>query len=134
MNTRISDLRTLHDELVETLGLLAELTSQPSPDEAALGTVRYRLSRISGARRKLVNALCDTLAVTAPAADALRVRELRDANMALFHHSTGHVGSWSLRDIMKDWSGYRAASVGMRRAMFVQIDAEKATLYPLLHQ
>jgi hypothetical protein len=130
----MSELETLHEELIETLGQLAELTAQPQPDEAALGTIRYRLSRTSGARRRLVNSLCTDLEPRVSPANATTLRALRENNMALFNQSTGHVGTWSLRDIVRDWNGYCSASLAMRRAMFAQIEAEKTALYPLLRQ
>jgi len=126
------DLRQLHQSLTQSIEALAELTARPGPDEAALATVRYRLSRLSGERRRAVEALCIELEERLAPPEAGALRHLREGSGAARLESSAHVSGWSLRDVVKDWPGYCAASARMRRSMLDQIDREKALLYPHL--
>lgn len=128
----MSDLQTLHQQLLQMLDELKELTERPAPDEAALAALRYRLTRASGARRRLVDSLCVELQLTLPKEEVAAVRTLRESSIAAMTSSSDHIGTWSLRQLAKDWRGYCAASQQMRQAMREQIEAEKATLYPHL--
>jgi hypothetical protein len=128
----MSDLRALHEQLLEMLDELEALTAQPVPDEAALASLRYRLTRTSGARRRLIESLTVDLQLVVPKEEVAAVRALREANIAAMTSSSDHIGAWSLRQIAKDWAGYCQASQRMRRAMREQIEREGATLYPYL--
>lgn len=128
----MSDLQTLHEQLLAMLEELEDLTAQPVPDEAALASLRYRLTRTSGARRRLVDSLCVELQLTLSPGEAAAVRALREASIAAMTSSSDHIGTWSLRQLAKDWPGYCAASEQVRSAMRDQIEAEKAVLYPHL--
>jgi hypothetical protein len=128
----MSDLRQLHRDLLEAIDALAELTSRTNPDEAALATVRYRLSRLSGERRRMVEALCVELGPQMTLTDAAALRSLREDTAATRFESSAHVTGWSLRDVVKDWPGYCAASAKMRQSMLQQIEREKQLLYPHL--
>ena len=114
------------------LAELEELTSPPAPDEAALASLRYRLTRTSRARRQHVDALCTALKPTLSRDDAVAVDALHEANTAAMTASSEHISTWSLREVVKNWSGYCQASHALRRTMRAQIEAEKVTLYPHL--
>lgn len=126
----MSDLQALHAQILAMLDELAELTAQPTPDEAALANLRYRLTRTSGARRRLVDSLCVQLQLTLPAEEAAAVRALREASIGAMTSSSDHIGTWSLRQLAKDWPGYCRASEQVRSAMREQIEAERTILYP----
>ena len=123
-------LRTLHEELLAALAELEGLTSQSGFDEATLSNIRYRLSRISGARRKLVESLCTELIARGEPAEQLQA--LRDGNAATRIASTAHIGTWTLQGVVNDWQGYCRASATMRARIRRQIEREKAVLYPYL--
>jgi len=125
----MSELHDLHARLLEMLDELEALTGRAAPDEAALASVRYRLTRTSSARRRLVDALCASLKRTV-GGNALNA--LHDSNTAAMTASSEHISTWSLREIVKDWTGYCEASHTMRRSMRAQIDTEKTILYPHL--
>ena len=124
----MSDLETLHGQLVEMLDELERLCAESAPDESALAALRYRLTRTSGARRKLEK-YCVDLQLALPRAEAAPIRALREANIAAMTSSSDHIGTWSLRQVMKDWRGYCAASREVRQSMRDQIALEKDTLY-----
>jgi hypothetical protein len=128
----MSELHTLHAQLLQMLDELEALTARPAPDEAALASLRYRLTRTSSARRKLIDALCVELKGTVAPGDASALNALHESNTAAMTASSDHISTWSLRELVKDWPGYCQASQGMRRAMRAQIEVEKAALYPHL--
>ena len=126
----MADLRILHDELLAALAELEALTARPVMDGAELSRVRYRLSRVSGERRRLIEALCATLAEQATGAQAERLAAVREGNLQARGASTAHIGAWSIGQVAADWEGYCRASAKMRATMRAQIAAEKAVLYP----
>ncbi|MBO9623014.1 MAG: hypothetical protein J7500_09920 [Sphingomonas sp.] len=128
----MADLREHHRRILELLDELEALTAQSTPDESALAALRYKLSRASGARRKLIETLCACFESELPAASVQPVRALRASVGRVMTHSAEHVGSWGMHDIVRDWSGYCHASFNMRRAMREQINRERMVLYPLI--
>jgi hypothetical protein len=128
----MSDLQTLHEQLLGMLDELETLCANPDPNESALASLRYRLTRTSGARRKLVESHCVELLLALPKAEGAAIRALRESNIAAMTSSSDHIGTWSLRQVVKDWSGYCAASRHVRQSMREQIALEKDTLYPYL--
>lgn len=126
------ELQTLHEQLLEMLDELEALCARPNADEAALASLRYRLTRTSGARRKLVETLCVELQMALPQTGIPPIRALRESNVAAMTSSSDHIGTWSLRQIMKDWPGYCHASRQIQQSMRNQIELEKTTLYPYL--
>jgi len=128
----MADLRVWHDELQAALAEMEALTARPGFDSAELSRVRYRLSRVSGERRKLVALLCDTLSEHATGFQAEQIAALRESNAQARAASTAHIGAWTLQQVTADWEGYCRASAQMRAIMRAQIAAEKAALYPRL--
>ena len=128
----MADLRILHDELLAALSEMESVTAQPNFNESELSRLRYRLSRVSGERRRLVEALCATLLPQATGSQADRLRAVRDGSLEARAASNAHIGSWSIREVAADWEGYCAASAKMRVIMRAQIAAERAALYPQL--
>ena len=126
----MADLQSLHEELRAALIELERLTARPECDGSRLSLLRYRLSRVSGERRKLVERMCATLLEHATGHEAERLRAVRDGSLRARGASNAHIGAWSLREVEADWPGYCAASAKMRATMLAQIAAEKAALYP----
>jgi hypothetical protein len=128
----MSELSQLHDELASAIADLAAVTARDAPDEAALASVRYKLTRTSTARRRLVETLCAKFAPHVLPPQAEQLRALQGDTGALRANSSRHIADWSPRDIVKNWRGYCEASAVMRAGMLKQIEREKALLYPLL--
>lgn len=122
----------LHRQLLEMLDELEVLCASSHPDEAALAALRYRLTRTSGARRRLIEKLCVQLQMAVPKVEVAAISALRESNIAAMTSSSDHISTWSLREIMKNWQGYCQASQQMRRSMRDQIEVEKTALYPYL--
>jgi hypothetical protein len=128
----MSELHDLHVQLLLMLDELEALTANPAPDEAALAGLRYRLTRTSSARRRLVDALCIDLKPTFPQGEQAPLHALHESNTAAMTASSEHISKWSLREVVKNWAGYCQASFALRGAMRLQIETEKALLYPHL--
>jgi hypothetical protein len=128
----MSELHDLHVQLLSMLDELEALTARPAPDEAALASLRYRLTRTSGARRRLIDMLCPGLRKILSPGDAAALDALHESNAAAMTASSEHIGTWSLREVVRNWPGYCQASLALRRSMRAQIEAEKAMLYPHL--
>jgi len=128
----MSDLPALHDALIATIAELAALTARDAPDEAPIASTRYKLTRLSTARRRLIDSLCAELLPRLSPGDAARIRQFQEAHAAQRGTSSRHISDWSPREIVKNWPGYCAASAAMRAAMLAQIEREKALLYPLI--
>jgi hypothetical protein len=126
-------LRDAHDQLLDLITKLEIETSKPLPDRAGLATVRWQLSRASGARRKMLeDQIYPALLATTHAAGLRRIQTLRDAAAAIRSASTHHISSWTMEAILADWPGYCAASQVMRTDMRARIALEREILYPLL--
>lgn len=128
----LSELQQAHGALLSALLELEELAEDDVPDAAKLANVRWKLSRTSGARRRLVAEACRELLATAPPGQAQRVQELQESSAQIATASSKHVGKWTLDQVLADWDGYRRDSVEMRKSMRARIAAEQAVLYPLL--
>jgi hypothetical protein len=128
----LNELRQIHEEMEAALEGLDALTSEPVLDESRLANARLKLSRVSGRRRRIVDAATLQLLDDAGPADARKLRALRELNAIQLEASTRHIGTWGLRHIQADWPGYCRASVSMRQSLRDLIAADRDTLYPLL--
>lgn len=130
----LSELKRAHDRLLACIDELEELTREEAPDRLRLASVRWKLSKASGERRKLVEEACDWLAASGGMIEQSRVSALREANAAMVTVSSRHVGRWSMEHVLADWTGYREASAAIREAMRGRIAQEQRALYPLLER
>jgi len=126
------ELKRAHDTLLSCLDELERLTLDAAPDRARLANIRWKLSKASAERRRLVDAACDLLMISALSVDRTRVAALRENDAESVAASSSHVRQWSVDQVLADWDGYRAASAALRRAMRARILQEQRTLYPLL--
>lgn len=128
----VDDLRSAHGEVARALDVLERLTRAHVPDESAVALARVNLSRASGKRRRLIDAITSQLLEGASEADAARLRELRAQNADQLKASTAHIGAWGLQNVLADWPGYCRASVTMRKSIRDLIAADRETLIPML--
>jgi hypothetical protein len=131
----LTGLEKLHQELVALIAELGEATARDVPDRSQLTGIRWRLSRASRARTRLIETiLLPHLRVQASPRDSHALDTLQEQIATASAESSRHVGAWSIDRASADWAGYRAASSEMRQAMTRRIDAEKTLLYPLLQR
>lgn len=126
------ELKRAHDALLSCLNELERLTRDAVPDRAKLANTRWKLSKASADRRKLVDAACDLLLISALAPDRARVRALRESDAEGVAASSSHVRRWPVDQAIADWDQYRTASTAVQKAMRQRILQEQRTLYPLL--
>ena len=128
-----SEIRQAHDELLALVSALEELTAVEQPDRDSLAHARWRLSRASGRRFKLLDdKVYPLLLARCSAAEAEPVLRLRDAYGGQREATRLHVLRWTIDTIVADWAGYKRASAATRETMRSRIAEEKAVLYPLL--
>jgi hypothetical protein len=131
----LPDLQRLHEQLSAAIADLADLTAQTWPDRAGITRVRWKLSRASRLRLKLLEeTVYPFLLKGAIPEDARHVSDLRRANAAVLAASREHIATWTIERVIADWSGYRAASADMRALMTARIQWERKILYTLLDQ
>lgn len=130
----LAELKQAHEALLACIAELEKLTRDKKPDPERLASVRWRLSRSSARRRKLVETACDLLMADPRTIDKARVEALRQESAATVSASSRHVGRWTMANILDDWSGYCEASAEMREAMRNRIAREQYALYPLLER
>lgn len=129
----LAELRDAHNSLLAGIQELEDAAKADVPDPSLLATIRWRLSRASSHRRRLVEEASAQLLEQAPAA-APEIGRLRENNAEMLFASSRHVGGWPIARITGDWDGYRLASAEMRRSMRTRIGLEQAILYPLLER
>ena len=128
----LAELKQIHEELLAAIADLDAITEGEGFDESRLANARVKLSRVSGKRRRLVDAATLQLLDDATPADARRLRALREMNAAQLHASTKHIGTWGMRQITADWPGYCRASVTTRQSLRDLVAADRDALYLLL--
>lgn len=128
-----AELERVHELLLARLDALEELIRGSRPSREQLSAVRYQLTRASSQRRKLLEErVYPLLLEKVDSAARTAVQGLRSSTTGTVAESARHIHRWSTDEILKDWSGYCAASAWMRRQMRERIAQEKRVLYPLL--
>lgn len=130
----LRELKCAHETLLACIAELEQLTRDDVPDGETLARVRWKLSRASVQRRRLVDEACDLLMTNATLIESSRIAALREDNSETVAASSRHVGRWSMEQVLADWKGYREASAAMRRIMRARILQEQRALYPLLER
>ena len=130
----LSELKRAHETLLACIDELEALTKNDTPDAQKLASVRWKLSRASVQRRRLVEGACDLLMTDATLIASTRITALRGESADTVAASSRHVGRWTMDQVLADWDGYRDASASMRKAMRGRIAREQLALYPLLER
>ncbi len=134
-STALDQLKALHAELLALIDELAGITALPEPERSQLTAVRWRLSRASRARTKLIeNSILPHLLALASPAEVQRLGALREQIASASGASSRHVSGWTIDRVLTQWSDYCAASATIRAAMASRIATEKTLLYPLLRR
>jgi hypothetical protein len=128
----LNQIKSLHEELLSLIAELEVLTAADTPNSSQLTQVRWKLTRASSRRSKLLEDAVFPALINASAAGAAQMLELRESSSDLRSASSQHIAEWTVSNIQADWQGYRKASEGMRASMKRRIAVEKRILYPLL--
>ncbi len=130
----LTELKRAHETLLACIDTLEALTKDDTPDAQKLARMRWKLSRSSVQRRRLVEAACDWLLANVTVIESSRIAALREKSADIVASSSRHVGRWTMAQILADWNGYREASAAMRKSMRTRIAQEQRALYPLLER
>lgn len=128
----LAELREAHETLLNGIQELEDATRAEAPDPSALAAIRWRLSRASSRRRRLVDQACTLLREGGAPGAVAEIDRLRENSAEMLSTSSQHVGEWTIDRVVADWDAYRAASIRIRKAMRRRIENEKAILYRLL--
>lgn len=129
----LSELKTLHADLLTQIDELERLTRDPVPSPNDVATARLKLTKASRRRTNFLDGVVyPALLSDGAIPGAERVRQLRDDDRSRLTRSSNHIAKWTLSEILADWTGYREASLVLRAAMRNRIREEQVVLYPLL--
>lgn len=128
----LDKLQTAHQQLLEAMAQLDELTRGPMPARDSIINARWTISRRSLARRNLWRKIHGHLSCRPGRAIEGDLQRLRDTDHALLKASSLHVSKWDIESVLADWSAYCADSADIRWKMKAAIGAEIRLLYSML--
>lgn len=117
---------------MEGIIALERIVQGEAPDQASLASARWKLTRASGRRRKLLTDSIYPQLQNVSAIHSRKLDELRADAAAQLAKSSHHIGKWTVEHIIAHWPDYQKASAEMTASMRRRVQAEKVLLYPLL--
>jgi hypothetical protein len=121
-------LTILHREMRALIDLLAFEGAKPTPDMAALTSIRMKLTGASRRRAILLEEALDEARKGGKPGDLALLEKVVAATREARLKSGAHIGKWTLRAIENDWAGYCRDSADVRTAMMRQLHFEANTL------
>jgi hypothetical protein len=131
----LTDLTTLHEELLEAMAVVARVVSAPTPKPDLVASTRLRLAQLSRRHRRLVNEdILPTIEASGDARAADVARRLRAEDAEMMRRTTAHVATWTSEAILADWRGYQVACTKMRALVRDRLALECRLLVPLMEE
>lgn len=127
----LAELKRVHRDLLEASDAFEAMLRKPAPDAMLLANVRLKLIVPNGRRRMLLEKIYAALGELSPG-DAERIRQLRAEGVAAVMRSSQHIAVWTPRQVMDNWQGYLAGSIGIPSSVRASVQLEQRVLYPLL--
>ncbi len=128
----LTELKNIHDELLQCIAALERVVALPSPDAEALASARWKLTRASGRRRRLLAERVYPALEAVPPTNSPKLQELRSEGTSSLTRSSQHIAKWTVDRIVANWAEYQQASGTMTATMRKRLATEKIVLYPLL--
>jgi hypothetical protein len=128
----LKELRDAHAQLLEALACHEAELDRATPDQAALFSARFRVSRTSLRRKMTVEAATSHCLETATPDQAALLDELRRGAIELTLKTSAHIGRWPMSATLADWARHRSECALLRAEMRRRIERERAVLYPML--
>jgi hypothetical protein len=128
----LTELKRIHDELLQCIVTLEEVVARPIPDKEGIATARWKLTRASGRRRRLLTERVYPALEAVPVVNTPKLQELRSEGNSQLATSSRHIAKWTVDQIVANWSEYQRASAAMTAIMRKRMAVEKIVLYPLL--
>ena len=128
----LTELERIHDELLQCIVTLEEVVARPVPDKEYIAAARWKLTRASGRRRRLLTERVYPTLEAFPATNTPKLQELRSEAASQLTVSSRHIAKWTVDQIVANWPEYQRASGAMTAIMRKRMVVEKIVLYPLL--
>lgn len=98
--TFLVQLKEAHQQLLEQMINLRDMTLGPLPDDAVLADARWRIGQASLRRRSLAASIFDFLSTRVDGHDFRSLRTLRLEDQMLLRCSVQHVSTWTSASIL----------------------------------
>ena len=128
----LAQLTSIHDDLLGTIQKLDAVTRCDRPDPSELGIARWKLTRASRARWRILDDVIYPEIERRSFVSRPDVTRLRSADAAIRTNSSNHIAKWDAECVLRQWPEYQAASAGVIASMRDRVAQEQAVLYPLL--
>ena len=128
----LMELEKVHVDLLQCIAALEQVVARPVPDAESLASARWKLTRASGRRRRLLTERIYPALEAVPLTNTLKLRELRSEGASMLATSSQHIAKWTVDRIVANWPEYQRASGVMTATMRKRIALEKIALTPLL--
>jgi len=128
----VIELKAVHGELLQCIAALELVVRRPTPDTESLTAARWKLTRASGRRRRLLTDRVFPALAAVPVTNTPRLQELRAETAAMLTVSSQHIARWTVDKIVANWGEYQRASTILTASMRNRIATEKIILHPLL--
>ena len=122
-------LRCLHETVLRGIDALDAQVASSHPDIAAVSAARLALSKASRARNCFLE---NTVYPAVEPLDRAVIDGLRSRGRERAMMSSEHVHRWTVAEVSRCWSEYRAVSTEIRHGMRARIREEQTLLYPLI--
>jgi hypothetical protein len=127
-------MQDIHGDLLQAMAEMAAVTQAPAPVQERYTGARWRLSKVSSARRALWDELYPKIYARADPQQALALAALNKSNIELRRLSSAHINRWSTAAVEADWEGYCEASRIIRWRMMSVVRHERRHVLPMLSQ
>jgi hypothetical protein len=128
----LASFQSAHRKMEAAIADLDAIIAVEAPDMSELCAARLRLSQANLARQQISRQVCDQIIERIAAGNAEAVRDLQRREQEQIQLTSLLVRTWSLKDVQRNWAGYRDASLVVREQLRAIVDAERRILYPLL--
>jgi hypothetical protein len=128
----LASFQSAHRKMEAAIADLDAIIAVEAPNMSELSAARLRLSQANLARQQILRQVCDQVIERVAAGNAEAVRDLQRREREQIQLTSQLVRTWGLKDVQRNWAGYRDASLVVRAQLRTIVDAERRILYPLL--
>jgi hypothetical protein len=128
----LAEVENVYAHLIDCLTEMREVTNGPVPEPFRYTRARYRISNASLKRRQLFDRICRLLEPRLSAANAARLRELRQKDREYLRHSASYVTKWTPAAVFASWQSYSSEAKDIQRHMQQVVEEQLRLLTTLL--
>lgn len=130
----LSELQSVHENVIAWISALDDLTQQPTLRRGQLEAVRWFLSKARRERRVLLEQIYAAMIPRLPQAEANAVRSVRAITHQSLRAASEHIAKWPMDAVEKNWAGYCEQTRNVSDLWLRAIDEEREVLYPVLRR